>query len=344
MSGRVNDEIKKFKLIEEKIINYPDFVIEWYYNLKANENSSATCTDWVNKVKQFLYFINPDITKITPKDITEDIINKYFIKIQTKKEIINGKEFYSNTSDSYRQCIWSCLNNLFNYLADRNIMSQNIILAANIKRPKNKDLDRINRDRILLTKDDFKKILSTINTGTGSKKARTYQNKYKNRDLSIMLIFMTTGIRRNALREINTEDIDIEKKKLTVIDKGYKLHEYKLNDQTLKAIDDWMTDRFFLLGGEDVEDALFISRDNKRMSGTSIAELVDKYAYEALGYHVSPHKLRSGLASILYEEKHDIEFVRRVIGHSNVATTQRYIVTNNAEREETANIMGNIFK
>ena len=80
------------------------------------------------------------------------------------------------------------------------------------------------------------------------------------------------------------------------------------------------------------------------MHEMTFSELVDKYAYKALGYHISPHKLRSGLASILYEEKHDIEFVRRVIGHSNVATTQRYIVTNNAEREETANIMGNIFK
>ena len=136
------------------------------------------------------------------------------------------------------------------------------------------------------------------------------------------------------------EDINLNNRTLYVMDKGHILHEYYINDKTLESIEKWMLDRCDLVGS--TEGAFFISRDNTRMSGNSITKLVDKYAYEALGYHISPHKLRSGLVSIMYEQTHDVEFCRRVIGHSNVSTTQRYIVTNNREKERAANMMDNI--
>ena len=196
-------------------------------------------------------------------------------------------------------------------------------------------MERINRDRILLTRDDFKKIINAVENGVGSSGSRKYQRKYKNRDMSIMLLFMTTGMRKTALREINVEDIDFDNKKLRVIDKGHKIHEYSLADGLIKYLEDWIFERKLYLGVNKT-DALFISRDMKRISGQSITELIDKYAYAALGYHISPHKLRSGLASILYNEKHDLEYVRRVIGHSKIDTTKRYVVTDNKEREEAA--------
>ena len=192
---------------------------------------------------------------------------------------------------------------------------------------------------MLLTQNDFNKILAAVDTGVCSKKAKGYQEKYRNRDRCIMLIFMTTGIRKTALAEININDIDLDNHKLCVMDKGHILHEYYLNDITCDSIKKWVYDRSNINLNTD---ALFISRENKRMCGNSITKLVDKYAYNALGYHISPHKLRSGLVSIIYEETGDIEFVRRVIGHSNVSTTQRYIVTDNTEREQTAKIMGDL--
>lgn len=341
MSNRLNDEIKMYSAIEKELINYPDYIIDWYYNLKANEHSATTCRDWINKIKQFLLFINPQINNVKLDDFSSDVVTKYFIKIQTKNEIVNGTEIYTKTSDSYRQCIWSCLNNFFEFLSDKQLIN-NPLVTAKIKRPSNKDLDRINKNRVLLTKEDFKNILNMVEYGTGSKKSRTYQAKYKNRDLSIMLLFMTTGIRRNALREINIDDIDFLNGKLVVVDKGDKEHIYSLNNQTLMVLKEWINDRYFMLGGNNKEKALFVSRDLKRISGSSIAELVDKYSSAALGYHISPHKLRSGLASIMYEETKDIEFVRRIIGHSNVKTTQRYIVTNNSERERATALMENI--
>ena len=334
MNGRVEKDMKIYKKIEEELINYPDFITSWYFYLKANKQSAMSCRDYISKISNFLKFINKDISLIQLSDFNENIITRYFIKIQNKED---GSE----TSISYRQCIWSCLNNFFSFLTKRKLIVDNYFTIAGIERPKGNDLYEINKKRKMLTTEDFQKILMAVDNGVGSKKSRSYQKRYQNRDKAILLMFMTTGMRKTALEEINVRDIDVEKHTLYTIDKGHKVFTYYLTDEIIDVINKWLVDRYNLLGEID-DGALFISRYNTRMSGDSIAELVDKYAYEALGYHISPHKLRSGLVSILYDQTGDIEFCRRAIGHSNVTTTQRYIVTNNDERERTAKIMNNL--
>ena len=333
MNGRVENDIRIFKTIEKQLLEYPTYISSWYFYLKANKQSAMTCRDYLYKIKNFLLFIDDEIKYVKLEDINEDIIVRYFISIQYKDD---GTE----TSDSYKQGIWSCLNNFFDFLEGRNYINRNVLKTSRIKRPKNKDLERINQNRKLLTREDFLKILEAVDQGVGSKKAMGYQKKYKNRDKLIMLIFMITGMRKTALMEINIEDIDVNNKTLTIIDKGHKVHNYYLNDMAIDLYNKWIEDRYFLIG--NIEGALFISKENKRMCGNSISKLVDKYSQAALGYHISPHKLRSGFISILYEEKHDVEYVRRVVGHSNVTTTQRYIVTNNDERKEAVDILGSL--
>ena len=331
MNGRVENDLKIFAEAENKLIECPKFIISWYYYLKANGRSAMSCREYLYKITQFLRFVDNDISIIEPEDFNEDVITQYFLKIKNKDD-------YSETSISYRQEIWSCLNNLFKFMYKRKLIPYNYFEVAGIERPKGNDIDNINRKRKYLTKEDFKKILQAIEDGAGSNKAKGYQKRFKNRDKAIMLIFMTTGMRKTALKEINVEDINIERKTLTIIDKGHKSFTYYLNDDVVSTINQWLIDRFFIMGKKE-GGALFISKEGTRMCNNSITKLVDKYAKEGLGYHISPHKLRSGFASIMYEETKDIEFVRRAIGHSKIETTQRYIVTENTEREKASMIM-----
>ena len=87
-------------------------------------------------------------------------------------------------------------------------------------------------------------------------------------------------------------------------------------------------------------DALFISKYGERISAKGVSNIVKKYTEEALGKPLSPHKLRAGFCSILYNKTHDTEFVRRAVGHSNISTTQRYIVTDGDEKRQSASIIG----
>lgn len=337
MQGRIENELKIENHIEQLLSDMPSYVREWYINLKASKKTATSCREYVTKIKNFLMHINPDIKNIDPRDITLDAVELYFISMQTK---VNKKGEPVHTSDSYQQTIWFSLNSFFEFLKRRNYISENFM--ENISRPKNKDLNRIQEERILLTQKDFNKILKATKNGAGTDRAKIYQDRLKNRDMLIMLLFMTTGMRKTALSEINVQDVSRDTYVLKVIDKGNKIHYYPLNETVQKYFELWLMDREYFVG-ED-QDALFVTEKGNRLASVSISRLVEKYCEEGLGYKISPHKLRSGFCSILYNKTHDAEFVRRAVGHSNITTTQRYIKTNDNEKEIASNIIGGVLK
>ena len=330
MQGRLETEIKKETVLLNKIQNMPEYIQEWYYNLKASQKTITTCRDYINKIEKFLSFINASIKEIDPQDISLSDIQRYFILIQKRE--VDGKQVY--TSDSYQQTVWCCLNSFFEFLYNTNKISNNYMKM--ITKPKNRDLERINENRILLTKYDFNHILESVEEGVGSEKARAFQKRLRNRDRAILLLFMTTGMRETALSEINIEDIDLYNKTLKVVDKGNKFHVYNLSEKTINSLELWLQDRE---EWESKSDALFIAENGNRIGSSTLSKLVGKYCQDALGFHISPHKLRAGFCSILYQETGNAEFVRRAVGHSNISTTQRYIVTDNNEKAKASELI-----
>lgn len=203
-----------------------------------------------------------------------------------------------------------------------------------VKRPKNHDLERINEHRILLTSDDFKKLLDEVE--------KTWNPVRRARNRAILMVFMNTGMRESALISLMPEDIDYKSKTLYVIDKGNKRHEYQLTNRTINALKDWMDVRSQLCRHKIYDKNIFITHEGKAIQSSTLLAWLRKLSQKAIGVPITPHKLRSGLASILYDQTHDIEFVRRVIGHSNVETTQRYIVTTGDERKVASEIIDNL--
>lgn len=328
MDGRLQNELRIDRKNREKLKEMPDYVNRWYMNMKASDKTASTCCDYLRKVNKFLKYINDDVINIKASDINEDNVTGYYLSIQTKE--VNGEEIY--TSDSYQGTVYSCLDNFLGYLYKTGLIEYNYINLIN--KPKNRDLDRINEHRILLTEKDFKMIINAVNT-ENNKTMRC-------RDRAIILLLMHTGMRKTALSNIVTGDIDFKNHKLTVIDKGNKRHEYILDDAVYQAIIEWISVRHNFLKNRN-EEYLFISTHGRGMSGNTLSDVVGKYTEIALGKRISPHKLRSGYCSILYNKTGDIEFVRRAVGHANSNTTQRYIVTKGEERRKAAEIMSSIF-
>lgn len=332
MTGRLEYDLKIKKLIEKNLKNMPDYMTEWYHHLIASSKEPSSCNDFINKIRRFLLFINQDIKNVSPEDITMQIVERYFISIQTRNTGLGVVK----TSDSYRQGVWCALNNFLDFMYKRKHICENYTLSIN--KPKNKDIERINEHRILLTKEDFNSILESVKNGVGSHKAKEHQKNMRYRDLTIMILFMQTGIRKTALSEININDINFEKRELYVIDKGDKKHTYYLSDQLICYLIKWIQQREKILNGTN-NNALFISDNKNRLTGGALYKIVTKYCEDALGQTISPHKIRSGFCSILYNETKDAEFVRRAVGHSNISTTQRYIVTNNSEKQRASELI-----
>lgn len=323
MNGRLENEIIIEKSISTKCKDVPKYILEWNDTLKASGITASTRLDYITKVLNMLsYFMKENKNDISV--IKEHDIIRYYTSIQTKD--INGNIVY--TSDSYQCCVWSCLNNFFNYMVTHGYMEQNYIKY--ITRPKNHDLDRINENRVRINTEDIKKIIEEV------KDEKDYF--LRTRDLLILLLFINTGMRKTALTGILIDDIDIAKKELSIIDKGKKRHIYILNDRILDALESWqiIRNRFAKT------NHLFITKNGRPISGKGIYYIVEKYTEKALGKKLSPHKLRSGYCSILYEKTGDIEFVRRAVGHASSTTTQRYIVTKGDEKAKAAEIMSGI--
>ena len=324
MQGRLENELKINDAINRFLEKMPEYVKEWHLNLMASNKTAATRRDFVYKISYFLSFINKDTKNVRLEDFNINKVEEYFVIIRTKKDK-NGNTVY--TSDSHQQCIWIALNNFFEFLYNRKYISENYMKS--ITKPKNRDLERINEKRPLLTKKDFKKIINAVYENGG---------KFKERDLAIITLLMNTGMRESALVEINVSDIDFDYNKLYVVDKGNKKHTYFLSSDIVDILIDYIEERKYFLDDKE-NDALFLSARKTRITAEAVYDIVMKYSKLGIGKELSPHKLRGGFVTILYKETGDAEFVRRAVGHSNISTTQRYIATAGEEKEKAAKLM-----
>lgn len=167
------------------------------------------------------------------------------------------------------------------------------------------------------------------------------------RDEAICTLLTRTGMRSRALWKLDVDNIDFDNKKIITTDKGDKIQEYYLDDYTIEVLKKWLDEReatlILLLNRE--ETALFISDQNggKRLSKRSISNIVEKYGNE-IGMHVTPHMLRSGAITAVYNATKDIYVAQQFAGHNSAKTTELYIrdKDNNA-RKEGAKIMSDIF-
>ncbi len=320
--GRLEADERIKEHIEEQLKNRPYYLSAWFLNMQANSMTMKTCYTYLNKVNYFLDFIKAqkqtlsvDLDSISLADLSA-----FFVYIQFRIDN-NGRKI--KTSDDYRLSVWYALNRFFNYCVANGDCRKNLMSEV---KPKDRDKEKKYK-KPLLTADDFSKMLMYA-PGKG---------EVKKRNKAILLLYMTTGMRKDALCQINIEDIDFETGALVVVDKGEKEHTYKLQEGTIRAINDWLEIRNDY--AKTNSDALFISNQGVRISNSAITKIVNIASEQGLGQRISPHRLRSGYCSILYKETHDLEFVRKSVGHDSYNTTKRYIVTDNNESSKASNIM-----
>jgi site-specific recombinase XerD len=97
-----------------------------------------------------------------------------------------------------------------------------------------------------------------------------------------------------------------------------------LNKACIDAIEAYLPHRISPKTGH--KNALFISKQGKRMSVQTVKQLVNKYLMLAgLGQkHCSVHKLRHTAATLMYQNGVDVRTLKEVLGHENLDTTMIY--------------------
>lgn len=320
MSGRYeNEEVVKTR-IEKRLENMPSILSDYYYSLIGSGKSYDTTYRYIGHVISFLKFTfkgkyNEDFyAKIKPVHI-----NKYIASLRTKE--VNGKT--ERTSDSIRSVSWSALNSFFQFLVPEYISSNPV---ENTQRPKMKDNPKVT----YLDKNEISLILKNAENKA--------QNRLKNRDLCILKLGFSTGLRVSAIVQIDIDDIDFKHNQIRVTEKG-DYDDYVLFGDNLKVqLLAWIKDREEYFPNTD-SNALFISRIGQRLSDDMVADMLKRYSEGVTDKHVTPHVMRHSCATNLYEETGDIYLCSQQLRHKNVSTTQRYAELSKEKQKRAANIL-----
>ncbi len=151
------------------------------------------------------------------------------------------------------------------------------------------------------------------------------------RDLAIIDILASTGMRVGELVKLNINDIDFENRECVVFGKGNKERPVYFDARTKIHLKNYLNSR------TDGNPALFVSLDSPydrlKISGVEIRL---RQLGRRLGIqNVHPHKFRRTVATKAIDKGMPIEQVQSLLGHSQIDTTMHYAMVNQNNVKES---------
>lgn len=159
----------------------------------------------------------------------------------------------------------------------------------------------------------------------------SYQRNLSLRNIAIMELLMSTGMRVSEVCHLKKENVHFHDKYIKILGKGSKERIIQIENQTvLKALQ-----QYYQSQENNDNEYFFTNRFHNRISEQSIRLMVNQIASEIpLQQHMTPHMFRHSFATMLLEEDVDIRYIQKILGHSSITTTQIYThITSNKQRE-----------
>ena len=144
------------------------------------------------------------------------------------------------------------------------------------------------------------------------------------RNLALIEILISTGIRVGELVNLNIKDNNFEDRSCIVQGKGNKQREVYFDARTKIHLIQYLSIR------NDDNKALFVSNNkpHKRLSISGVELIVRKLGARTDINKVHPHKFRRTLATMAIDKGMPIEQVQKLLGHVKIETTMHYAMVN----------------
>ncbi|MCH9698859.1 MAG: tyrosine recombinase XerC [Gammaproteobacteria bacterium] len=154
------------------------------------------------------------------------------------------------------------------------------------------------------------------------------QTELEIRDLAILELFYSSGLRLSELASLDVADLELNEKTVFVRHgKGNKSRIVPVGRYAVKAIRRWLSIRPQFIKSQSTQPtpALFLSKQGKRLATRSIQERIKHWCLKhGFNQLIHPHMLRHSFASHMLESSGDLRAVQELLGHSNINTTQIY--------------------
>lgn len=145
------------------------------------------------------------------------------------------------------------------------------------------------------------------------------------RDLAMIDLLYSTGIRVGELVNLNINDINFEERECVVYGKGNKQRKVYFDAKTKVHLKRYLEQR------KDYSEALFVTLDSPferlKISGVEI-RLRKLGRLASLDQRVHPHKFRRSMATRAIDKGMPIEQVQKLLGHQQIDTTMHYAMVN----------------
>ena len=314
----------------DQINDAPDILMEFLeYHSTVRGHSDKTVAGYYLDLKILFRFLKrrrrlaEPGTPFNEIDITD--VDLDFIKAIKIEELYRYQSFSPEmqNSDQTLSAASRCrrtssVKSFFNYLTvKRHLLEHNVC----------QELDMPKRQALLpkyLEESECQRLLAVCD------------GRYGLRDYCILMLFLSCGLRVSELVSLNTTDIYEDH--LRVLGKGGKERVIYFAEGCREALDDYLMVRNEEKLLPEDKKALFISRDDRRISVRGVEKMVDKKlklaGLDASRY--SPHKLRHTAATLMLRNGVDTRALQEVLGHSNLNTTQIYTHLDNSALHEAA--------
>ena len=144
------------------------------------------------------------------------------------------------------------------------------------------------------------------------------------RDLSLIELLISTGMRVGELVNLNISSLNFEDRSCIVLGKGNKEREVYFDAKTKLHLKEYIAKR------NDSNEALFVSmrEPHQRLSISGIELIIRTLGMNSNINKVHPHKFRRTLATMAIDKGMPVEQVQKLLGHVKIETTMHYALVN----------------
>ena len=210
---------------------------------------------------------------------------------------------------SYVRLQFSALRTLYQFLGSRTGLRRNPVREVQLPKIEKKL-------PLVLTRHQIEELLAAPTRVAKNRAAPVWMPL---RDVAIMELFYSSGLRLSELAALDVADVDLFTESIRVLGKGRKERVCPVGLPALEAISRYRA------AGNVHSGPLFINKARRRISTRSVWLILKRYLrHTSIPISISPHKLRHSFATHLLDRGADLRSVQALLGHASLSTTQIY--------------------
>lgn len=139
------------------------------------------------------------------------------------------------------------------------------------------------------------------------------------RDQSIFYLFLDSGVRLAELSLLKVADVDTQDGRIKVLGKGGKERFAYFSPVTAASLDIYVKKH---RSAATRNERLFLAADGHPLSASGIQSLLERLGRKAgIKERLAPHKLRHTWATLSLKYGGNLEYIKKILGHSDIQTT-----------------------